>query len=377
MKRFLLPSILVGFLCANSTAVQSQQIVPIGPNSPCTAFGTASGQCAQGGVISAGGPIGSATVAPIITYNAAGQLTTVSSATVTPAIGSITGLGTGVATLLGGASSGTVGPAGTGSPTFTGAVALTASGNVPLAVTAGTGTNAVLFQQTNTGGSFYVGLENSTGTSLGSGVAYAGAVYNGANSPTVFYTNATAVARFSAAGGFSVGSTTDPGVGGLYNTGAVFHTGLGTDVALTDRSVCQVVSTGELKFGSGTLGICLGTSSERYKHGLVPLAPGLSELLLLHPKQGFLNKDRGDPSKLYYWITAEDMAKSLPKLVGLDKQGRPDTADLLGLVPVTVKAIQQLDHMNDNGVTTIDHTTKKKVCMYADRGAVKIKNGAC
>lgn len=52
-------------------------------------------------IISAGGPIGSATVSPIITYDAKGRLTAVSSATITPAVGSITGLGTGVATALG------------------------------------------------------------------------------------------------------------------------------------------------------------------------------------------------------------------------------------------------------------------------------------
>lgn len=51
-------------------------------------------------VISAAGPIGSATITPIITYDAKGRLTTVSSATITPSIGSITGLGTGVATFL-------------------------------------------------------------------------------------------------------------------------------------------------------------------------------------------------------------------------------------------------------------------------------------
>lgn len=64
-------------------------------------FGTAANKVAQGGVITAGGPTGSATVAPIITYNAAGQLTTVSSATITPAIGSVTGLGTNVGAALG------------------------------------------------------------------------------------------------------------------------------------------------------------------------------------------------------------------------------------------------------------------------------------
>lgn len=52
-------------------------------------------------VIVAGGPTGSATVTPIITYDAKGRLTTVTSATITPAVGSITGLGTGVATALG------------------------------------------------------------------------------------------------------------------------------------------------------------------------------------------------------------------------------------------------------------------------------------
>jgi len=64
-------------------------------------FGTATNQVAEGGVITAGGPTGSATVVPIITYNAAGQLTTVTSTTIAPAIGSVTGLGTGVATALG------------------------------------------------------------------------------------------------------------------------------------------------------------------------------------------------------------------------------------------------------------------------------------
>lgn len=51
-------------------------------------------------IITAGGPIGSATVAPIITYDAKGRLTAVSSATITPSVGSVTGLGAGVATAL-------------------------------------------------------------------------------------------------------------------------------------------------------------------------------------------------------------------------------------------------------------------------------------
>lgn len=52
------------------------------------------------GIITAGGPTGSATVAPIITYDAKGRLTAVTTATITPAIGSITGLGAGIAAAL-------------------------------------------------------------------------------------------------------------------------------------------------------------------------------------------------------------------------------------------------------------------------------------
>lgn len=46
------------------------------------------------------GPLGSATVAPIVTIDAQGRVTALTSATVTPAVGSITGFGTGVATFL-------------------------------------------------------------------------------------------------------------------------------------------------------------------------------------------------------------------------------------------------------------------------------------
>lgn len=96
-------------------------------------------------IISAGGPTGSATVAPIITYDAKGRLTAVSSATITPAVGSITGLGTGVATALGV----NVGSAGA-FVTFNGALGTPSSGTL---------TNAT-------------GLPISTGVSgLGAGIA--------------------------------------------------------------------------------------------------------------------------------------------------------------------------------------------------------------
>lgn len=96
---------------AGVTLGAGSAITGSGPGGPLTvvaysSFGTASGNAAQGGVITAGGPTGSATVAPIITYNAAGQLTAVTSATITPAIGSVTGLGSGVPAALGNTAGG-------------------------------------------------------------------------------------------------------------------------------------------------------------------------------------------------------------------------------------------------------------------------------
>lgn len=55
--------------------------------------GNVTGTGTLASIIVAGGPIGSATVVPIITYDAKGRLTAVSSATITPAASSITGAG--------------------------------------------------------------------------------------------------------------------------------------------------------------------------------------------------------------------------------------------------------------------------------------------
>jgi hypothetical protein len=58
---------------------------------PSAAFSFSGGALDLAALLTAGGPIGSATVAPVITYNAKGQLTTVSQATITPAFSSLTG----------------------------------------------------------------------------------------------------------------------------------------------------------------------------------------------------------------------------------------------------------------------------------------------
>ncbi len=89
-----------------------------------------------------------------------------------------------------------------------------------------TGTNAVFGSYTNTGGSAYLGVESSTGGSLLTGaIGYAYVMAYGANRPIQWGTNDTVRMTLSAAGGLSIGNTTDPGAANLNLTGRAWMGG--------------------------------------------------------------------------------------------------------------------------------------------------------
>lgn len=119
------------------------------------------------------------------------------------------------------------------------------------------------------------------------------------------------------------------------------YTAITSDVGLTDATVCEDTTLHGLHSGSGTIGICLGTSSLRYKHDIADLDVGLSQIMGLVPISYKLNADHGDPNKVLYGFTAEQGGQVLPKLMTEDESGRPNTFDYLGIVPVLVKAVQQ------------------------------------
>ena len=128
----------------------------------------------------------------------------------------------------------------------------------------------------------------------------------------------------------------------ILGNGNIFMHGLDSDSGATDATLCRDTTSKEVLVGSGTLGICLGTSSERYKDRIDDLKVGLKEILDLRPVDFYYKKEWGDNgAKKNYGVIAEEMVKVLPDLVGLNKEGEPNTADLLGLVPVLVKAVQE------------------------------------
>lgn len=167
-----------------------------------------------------------------------------------------------------------------------------------------------------------------------------------------FYTTATGTTilteqmDLSASGGLSLGSSvvaTDAGAGNFLLSGSITAKGIAADTGQTDATLCVVTSTGQFYYGTGTLGICLGTSSLRYKHDVRPLDVGLAQIAELQPISYELNAGHGDdPNHLLYGFSAEQGGSVLPALMGRDAEGRPNTFDYLGVVPVIVNAVQQI-----------------------------------
>lgn len=157
-------------------------------------------------------------------------------------------------------------------------------------------------------------------------------------------------------------------IGGGSNTlilgssaGGITFPNITADTAHTDASVCEDTTTHAIFSGAGTLGVCLGTSTRAAKTEIVPVTDGLSQILALVPDNYFYRKGFGDNgAREQYGFMAEDVVKVLPKLVTRDKKGKPQSVDILGMVPVLVKSIQQLEAENASlraRVSKLEHHT--------------------
>lgn len=117
-----------------------------------------------------------------------------------------------------------------------------------------------------------------------------------------------------------------------------------TDATLTTRTICQNTSTGGLHFGSGAAGICLGTSSARFKDVRGGVRAGLSDVLGWETVAYRYNEASGMPSDHdLLGFTAEQVFTVTPEIVGLGKDGEINTIDMMGMIPILAKAIQELN----------------------------------
>jgi hypothetical protein len=175
------------------------------------------------------GTYGSATATPVFTTNAQGQVTSVTNTTITPAVASVTGLGTGVATFL-------------ATPT---------SANLAAAVTNETGSGLLVFNTSPTLVSPLLGtptsgvLTSCTGLPLTTGVTGTLAVGNGGTGATTL----TGYLIGNGTGAFTASSTIpNTAITGL----GTMSTQAATSVAITGGSITNLTTFDGITIDGGT-----------------------------------------------------------------------------------------------------------------------------
>lgn len=140
-------------------------------------------------------------------------------------------------------------------------------------------------------------------------------------------------------------------LGGASNIWAGAWITLGSDAGVTDNTVCNRTSTSQMFVGSGTLGICLGTSSFRAaKDDVMTITDGLEQLTSdrVRPVNYTYLPGYGDGgARMQYGFIAEEYAQAFPILSRFDEDGHPTGTDMYGLMPVIVSAIKELKIAND------------------------------
>lgn len=161
-----------------------------------------------------------------------------------------------------------------------------------------------------------------------------------------------AAMTIQASGGLSIGNTTDPAIGGLDLNGQLYLPNNTSDSGVTDTTACwRTGSTpaGQLLHGTGTLGICLGTSGRQFKTNFTPMIAGIDEISQVKLWNYRYKPGYGDSGeRMQYGPTAQDVETVLPDLVRYDASGSAINYDIGAFVPITLHAIQQIKVKFDN-----------------------------
>lgn len=129
----------------------------------------------------------------------------------------------------------------------------------------------------------------------------------------------------------------------LTGAGLIRNPTITADTGLTDTAVCQDTTNHEFHSGSGAAGICLGTSSARFKHDIIDLNEGLNTVLKLRPRNFFYNKGVVDSGiRRQYGFIAEETDPVAPGIVVKSPTGQANSVDYGALFPILVKSIQEM-----------------------------------
>ena len=200
-----------------------------------------------------------------------------------------------------------------------------------------TGTNAAAGRFNNTGGNFYIGLDNSAGNRIGNnGAAYAGAIWHEGAYPLIFGTSNAERARIDSSGNLLVGTTTP----GTASTGFTAY-GSGIMAASTSASPAGYFNRGsdgtviEFRRSNSTVGsISITTTATAYNTssdyrlkditGPITGTEAKNFIMALQPKQGTWKLD-GSP---FAGFVAHEFQEVSPSSVSgvkdaVDEDGKP------------------------------------------------------
>lgn len=140
----------------------------------------------------------------------------------------------------------------------------------------------------------------------------------------------------------------------LLTNGTLTVAGIGSDATHTDATVCEDTTSHLFLSGSGTLGICLGTSGRQFKTIDGPMTVGISELTRIGLYDYHYLPGYGDNGKrLQYGAMAQDVENVMPILAGHDATGATINYDAGAMLFLSMRAIQQIveschEAVNDN-----------------------------
>lgn len=298
MKRI----IILAFMLFASSAYAQQGVV-VGPISPCSAFGTASGTCLQGaGALGSPASIG---ILPAFTLGGTiagggNQLNNIIIGTTTPLTGAFTTLN---------ASAGF---------TSSASSTITVPSNNVQALILNVGTSS-----------------NSTGITFEDNGTLEWSLYKETNNHFLLLDRVNSTTMLDVTPGSSSTS--------LFAVTRLAVPGIASDAATTDNTAC-VSSSGVFLKGSGTLGICLGTSGAQFKTAFAPMAAGIDDLMKIDFQNYRYREGFGDSGeRMQYGPTAQNVEGAIPDLVRHNASGAAINYDSGALLFVGLRSIQQVN----------------------------------
>jgi hypothetical protein len=217
-----------------------------------------------------------------------------------------------------------------------------------------TGTNFSKFQVNNTGGSFQIAIDNSTGSNYGSAAAYARCVWNDSTTaPTLFYTNFAERMRIDASGNVSIKVTSAIGRFNVQSDDAATAIAAGNASGTAAYNGALFYNNGFTSLVgqisiAGSTASYLSVSDYRLKESVAPMTGALATVAQLKPVTYKWKADGSDGQG----FIAHELQAVVPDCVtgdkdAVDNEGKPkyqgvDTSFLVATLTAALQESHQL-----------------------------------